>query len=550
MADSENVYAQYELIAKDLENGVTNPGVWAKAFADSNGEEQATKALYMKLMVERALQEKARAETPKVIENADQKSAPPASVIDDQITSQPKSRRKLDWSSMPWLDRFALILSVGGTSAFIANAVTSIGLGLKFDLAQIVFNPLLGPSYFGAVLGLSVLLTRGYFRRSSQSQAKTEESYTQGAEIFARKEEAVPTDPRPSNKNEMALHGPQIAKQPGSGIDPGVYVLAGFLFVVLAVGIFIYVQHSNATSSNSSQSVDNAPTLHSGKYRDFDLNEASSGFPLWKRLVEMDSNGIDYSTRAIALINNATSGKPFVQFAPIAPDVQKTPFDSNSPYLGFIDRRMTWTIESNSLEYYVLVPNPSSEPVNEFTIELSNSRCSETDWGKNYFTVRDVDIPPGSAVAVRFQSPNTSVARNAKCLTITSLNGGKLSKVSWAEFRRPLRQTASGVIYRVLTEGFGPKPKASDTVLIHYHGILRNGIVFDSSIGRGEPATVKVNRVIAGWTEALQMMGVGSKWWLSIPPELAFGESGAGESGQIPPNATLIFEVELLDILD
>jgi FKBP-type peptidyl-prolyl cis-trans isomerase FklB len=112
--------------------------------------------------------------------------------------------------------------------------------------------------------------------------------------------------------------------------------------------------------------------------------------------------------------------------------------------------------------------------------------------------------------------------------------------------RAEVTTTDSGLQYEVLVEGTGPKPAATDTVVTHYHGTLTDGTVFDSSVERGSPATFPVNRVIAGWTEALQMMGTGSKWRLVIPSELAYGERGAG--GAIPPNATLVFEVELLEI--
>jgi len=104
----------------------------------------------------------------------------------------------------------------------------------------------------------------------------------------------------------------------------------------------------------------------------------------------------------------------------------------------------------------------------------------------------------------------------------------------------------SGLQYEVLVAGTGAKPSAEDTVMTHYHGTLTDGTVFDSSVERGSPATFPVNRVIPGWTEALQLMGVGSKWRLVIPPELAYGDRGAG--GAIPPNSTLVFEVELLEI--
>lgn len=105
----------------------------------------------------------------------------------------------------------------------------------------------------------------------------------------------------------------------------------------------------------------------------------------------------------------------------------------------------------------------------------------------------------------------------------------------------------SGLQYQVLTSGTGAKPKASETVKCHYHGTLINGTVFDSSVDRGTPAEFGVSQVIPGWVEALQLMSVGSKWRLFIPSNLAYGERGAGEA--IEPNSTLIFDVELLDIV-
>jgi FKBP-type peptidyl-prolyl cis-trans isomerase FklB len=104
----------------------------------------------------------------------------------------------------------------------------------------------------------------------------------------------------------------------------------------------------------------------------------------------------------------------------------------------------------------------------------------------------------------------------------------------------------SGLQYKVLVEGSGKTPKATDTVTVHYRGTLINGSEFDSSYKKGQPTTFRVNGVIRGWSEALQLMKGGSKWQLFIPPELAYGEGGAG--GQIPPNSALIFEVELISI--
>ena len=104
----------------------------------------------------------------------------------------------------------------------------------------------------------------------------------------------------------------------------------------------------------------------------------------------------------------------------------------------------------------------------------------------------------------------------------------------------------SGLQYEVLVEGTGEKPALTDEVKTHYHGTLLDGTVFDSSVERGEPVSFPVNGVIAGWTEALQLMPVGSKWKLYIPYDLAYGERGAGQA--IGPYSTLIFEVELISI--
>jgi FKBP-type peptidyl-prolyl cis-trans isomerase FklB len=104
----------------------------------------------------------------------------------------------------------------------------------------------------------------------------------------------------------------------------------------------------------------------------------------------------------------------------------------------------------------------------------------------------------------------------------------------------------SGLQYKILTAGTGPKPAASDSVKCNYRGTLINGTEFDSSYKRGQPTTFGVGQVIKGWTEALQLMPVGSKWQLFVPASLAYGDRGAG--AEIGPNATLIFEVELLSI--
>jgi FKBP-type peptidyl-prolyl cis-trans isomerase len=113
--------------------------------------------------------------------------------------------------------------------------------------------------------------------------------------------------------------------------------------------------------------------------------------------------------------------------------------------------------------------------------------------------------------------------------------------------REGVTTTESGLQYEILTEGTGPKPTATDQVRVHYHGTLIDGKVFDSSVDRGEPVVFGVSQVIPGWTEALELMPVGSKWKIYLPSSIGYGERGAG--GDIGPNSALIFEVELLEIV-
>lgn len=128
----------------------------------------------------------------------------------------------------------------------------------------------------------------------------------------------------------------------------------------------------------------------------------------------------------------------------------------------------------------------------------------------------------------------------------------KLNKEAGEEFlkinahKEGVMTLPSGLQYEVIKMGEGPKPTLSDTVTCHYHGTLINGVVFDSSMDRGEPASFPLKGVIAGWTEILQLMPVGSKWKVTIPSDLAYGDRGAGE--HIKPGSTLIFIIELLGI--
>ena len=129
----------------------------------------------------------------------------------------------------------------------------------------------------------------------------------------------------------------------------------------------------------------------------------------------------------------------------------------------------------------------------------------------------------------------------------------ELNKSAGAEYqlvnshKKGVTTLPSGVQYEILVRGDGEKPKLTDSVKCHYHGTLINGVVFDSSVQRGEPATFPVNGVIQGWQEILQLMPVGSKWRVTIPYQHAYGEHGAGQ--MIEPYSTLIFDIEFLDIV-
>ena len=137
-----------------------------------------------------------------------------------------------------------------------------------------------------------------------------------------------------------------------------------------------------------------------------------------------------------------------------------------------------------------------------------------------------------------------------KAMTAMAAEGGKQLAAGKAYLEKNktkpgVKVTASGLQYAVLKSGSGPKPTATNTVKVHYHGTLIDGTVFDSSVQRGEPIEFPVTGVIQGWVEALQLMSVGDKWRLTIPSEIAYGARGKGD---IPPNAVLVFEVELLGI--
>lgn len=160
-------------------------------------------------------------------------------------------------------------------------------------------------------------------------------------------------------------------------------------------------------------------------------------------------------------------------------------------------------------------------------LEMTYDEAKETI--RRYFTAMEQEMQAQAAAAaqVNEQAGKAHLEANAKRPEVVTL--------------------PSGLQYEVLTEGNGPQPTAQDQVKVHYTGRLIDGTVFDSSVERGEPATFGVTQVIPGWVEALQLMKAGSKWRLHIPSQLAYGPQGAG--GVIGPNSTLIFDVELLEVL-
>lgn len=148
-------------------------------------------------------------------------------------------------------------------------------------------------------------------------------------------------------------------------------------------------------------------------------------------------------------------------------------------------------------------------------------------------------------IGVAFEEINAKLEAAERELSAAARAEGEAFLASNAA-RDGVQVTASGLQYEVLTAGEGVKPASSDKVRVHYHGTFPGGRVFDSSVQRGQPAEFPVTGVISGWVEALQLMPVGSKWKLTIPHNLAYGERGAGS---IPPFSTLVFEVELLAIV-
>ena len=201
------------------------------------------------------------------------------------------------------------------------------------------------------------------------------------------------------------------------------------------------------------------------------------------------------------------------------------------------------------------------------TQQDSVSYCIGLDIGKN-LKQQSIDVSPellaagikanisGSTALLNEEQAKATLvafqvrmrARQEEKMKAAGEKGKKEGEAFLAENKKGKDVTTlpSGLQYKILVKGNGKKPTSTQTVRVHYRGMLIDSTEFDSSYKRGQPAVFLVTGVIKGWTEALQLMPVGSKWNLFIPSELAYGEAGAGQA--IPPNSTLIFEVELLSI--
>ena len=223
--------------------------------------------------------------------------------------------------------------------------------------------------------------------------------------------------------------------------------------------------------------------------------------------------------------------KPVVAAPPPPAEKPATPASSAAPGFETVDRKVSYGIGYNI--------GSGLARENAVTVDQDAIKAGIADGLAGAKTrIPEADL---KAAFAEIQQKAAAVAAAA----------GEKQKAAGAEFlaknktRPGVKVTASGLQYEVITSGTGAKPKATDTVQVHYHGTLIDGTVFDSSVERGQPAEFPVGQVISGWTEALQLMSVGDKWKLYVSPELGYRDQARGK---IPANAVLIFEVSLLAI--
>jgi len=185
------------------------------------------------------------------------------------------------------------------------------------------------------------------------------------------------------------------------------------------------------------------------------------------------------------------------------------------------------------------------------------AQMGATDLNVDDFAQSIKDVLQGNELKVSHREAQKIVedyfAKKEQAMNAERAEKGKTAKISGEKYlaenaqKEGIITTPSGLQYKILKEGNGKKPSAKDKVKCHYEGFLIDGTVFDSSVQRGEPAVFGLQQVIAGWTEGLQLMQEGAKYRFFIPYRLAYGEGGAGQL--IPPFATLIFDVELIEVL-
>lgn len=205
--------------------------------------------------------------------------------------------------------------------------------------------------------------------------------------------------------------------------------------------------------------------------------------------------------------------------------------------------KMKTAVDSLSYAYGVGMGSSLQQNLNQFPAKLNIDLFLAVFEKALKADTANLAISPGEAYVV-FQKcmatvqAESAIKTKAEAKAFLEKNGKKAG----------VKTTASGLQYEVIKEGTGPKPNDSSTVSVHYHGTLIDGTVFDSSVDRGNPAQFPLNRVIKGWQEGIQLMSVGSKYKFWIPSELGYGDNGGG--GVIKPGALLIFEVELLKIVD
>lgn len=184
----------------------------------------------------------------------------------------------------------------------------------------------------------------------------------------------------------------------------------------------------------------------------------------------------------------------------------------------------------------------------QFGQNLKGSGVKEID--RDFLTQAIVDVLEGNDLRIKADQANQVVKVQMQRLNAAYAKENEAIGKKFLELnksKKGVKVLPSGLQYQVLTEGTGASPGPTDKVTTHYHGTLVDGTIFDSSVDRGTPASFPVNGVIKGWVEALQLMKTGGKWRIFVPPHLGYGSRPA-PGGKIPPNSTLIFEIELISI--